>query len=67
METHGDSALKVATQVGVCSHTIYKYLGGEVDPKAFVLTALSDIYGVSTDFLLGLTNEPKRSGYNGSA
>ena len=62
METHGDSALKVATQVGVSSKTIYQYLSGEVDPKVFVLTALSDMYDVSTDFLLGLTNEPKRSG-----
>lgn len=58
METHGDSALKVSRFVNVSCKTIFTYLSGYENPKVKVVIALAKHYGVTTDFLLGLSDKP---------
>lgn len=45
-----------------CSQQVYSnYELGQRDIPTDVLIKLSDFYNVSTDYLLGLTNNPKRN------
>ena len=45
-----------------CSQQVYSnYELGQRDIPTDVLIALSSLYDVSVDYLLGLTNNPKRS------
>ena len=44
-----------------CSQQVYSnYELGQRDIPTDILIKLSDFYGVSVDYLLGLTNNPKR-------
>lgn len=45
---------QVALAIGKSVYTIHEYERGRVSPPADVLVALSRLYGVSTDRLLGL-------------
>ena len=44
---------QVAEQVGITSSTLADYEIGHRQPSLPVLVSLADIYGVTTDFLLG--------------
>ena len=45
-----------------CSQQVYSnYELGQRDLPTDVLIALADLYGVSTDYILDLTNNPKRN------
>ena len=45
-----------------CSQQVYSnYELGQRDIPTDVLIRLSEFYGVSVDYLLGLTNNPKRN------
>lgn len=45
-----------------CSQQVYSnYELGQRDIPTDILIKLSDFYNVSTDYLLGLTNNPKRN------
>lgn len=45
-----------------CSQQVYSnYELGQRDIPTAVLIQLADYYGVSTDYLLGLTDNPKRN------
>lgn len=45
-----------------CSQRVYSnYERGERDIPTDVLIRLSELYGVSVDYLLGLTNDPRRN------
>jgi len=57
METNGHSALRVSRIVGVSCKTISTYLSGRENPKVRVVIALARHYGVTTDFLLGLSDD----------
>ena len=57
-ETNGHSALRVSRIVGVSCKTISTYLSGRDNPKVRVVIALARHYGVTTDFLLGLSDDP---------
>ena len=49
---------QVATVLN-CSQQVYSnYELGQRDPPTAVLLALADYYGVSTDYILGRTNDP---------
>lgn len=61
METHGHSALRVSRIVGVSCKTIFTYLSGCENPKVKVVVALAKHYGVTTDFLLGLSDDPSEA------
>ena len=48
-----------------CSQQVYSnYELGQRDIPTDVLIRLSEFYGVSVDYLLGLTNNPKRNKYS---
>ena len=45
-----------------CSQQVYSnYELGQRDVPTEILIRLSDLYGVSVDYLLGLTSNPKRN------
>lgn len=51
---------QVANVLGMSQTGYSKYETGENDIPTEVLIKLADFYGVSIDFLLGQTNNPKR-------
>ena len=52
---------QVAKYLGMSQTGYSKYETGENDVPTEVLIKLADFYGVSIDFLLGQTNNPKRN------
>lgn len=52
---------QVATVLGMSQTGYSKYETGENDIPTEILIKLADFYGVSIDFLLGQTNNPKRN------
>lgn len=48
----------VANMLGIHVTTYTKYETGASEPKNEMLLKLADIFGTSTDYLLGRTNEP---------
>jgi len=60
-EDHDLKQRQVAEQLN-CSQQVYSnYELGQRDIPTDVLIRLSEFYGVSVDYLLGLTNNPKRN------
>lgn len=51
------SRREVAASTGMTERTYQRYENSERDPNAPVLLALANYYGVSADYLLGLTDE----------
>ncbi|MCM1305976.1 MAG: helix-turn-helix domain-containing protein [Bacteroides sp.] len=51
----------VAKMLGMSQTGYSKYETGENDVPTAVLIKLADFYGTSVDYLLGLTNNPKRN------
>ncbi len=49
---------KAAEAVGVSRSSMNMYERGERDPDTNTLSALAHLYGVSTDYLLGRTDDP---------
>lgn len=49
---------ELGRQIGVGKTTISNYETGYSSPDSDTLTKLADIFGVSTDYLLGRTEEP---------
>ena len=52
---------QVVEMLGMSQTGYSKYETGENDVPTEVLIKLADFYGVSIDFLLGQTNNPKRN------
>ncbi len=60
-EDHDYKQREVAAYLN-CSQRVYSnYELGQRDIPTDVLIRLSEFYGVSVDYLLGLTNNPKRN------
>lgn len=55
------SQTQIAEMLGMSQTGYSKYETGENDIPTEVLIKLSDFYGVSIDFLLGQTTNPKRN------
>ncbi len=51
----------LADFLGVVQQTYSRYESGEISITAEAIVKLSTFYGVSTDYLLELTNNPKRN------
>ena len=49
---------ETAEELGVSNKTISKWESGGGFPDITVLPALAEFYGVSVDYLVGLTDEP---------
>jgi len=52
----------VAKVVGVTPEAIGMYENNKREPKAEILTRLAEYFGVSTDYLLGRTDDPRPVG-----
>lgn len=52
---------EVAAAVGLSRNSITKYEAGERIPSRAALEKLADFYGVSADYLLGRTNDRRRT------
>ena len=48
--------------LSVGKSAVSKYERGEIQPSQEILKKLSDVLDCSVDFLLGITNEPKKHG-----
>ena len=60
-EGHDLTQVQVAKMLS-CSQRVYSnYERGDIDIPTYVLIELSNFYGVSVDYLLGLTDNPKRN------
>lgn len=60
-EDHDLTQVQVA-KILSCSQRVYSnYERGDIDIPTYVLIELSNLYGVSVDYLLGLTDNPKRN------
>ena len=59
-KTKGVSQQVVADFVDVDRSTYSRYENGEVRPDINTITKLAGYFGVSTDYLLGIDNRPKR-------
>lgn len=49
---------EIAKGAGVPLRTYQRYENGEREPSASTLSALADFFDVSTDYLLGRSNNP---------
>ena len=49
---------QIAEGAGVPLRTYQRYENGEREPSASILISLADFFDVSTDYLLGRTNNP---------
>lgn len=47
----------VAKEIGIATFTYQRYEYGEREPSAPLIVAIADFYGVSTDYLLGRSEE----------
>lgn len=64
-EQHGLTREELAERVGVSTSTLSRLESGQIQKFSDgMLTALAKEFGVSTDFLLGLTNIPDRMNYD---
>ena len=62
-EEHGWSQRQFARRCKVSDAQVNKYERGEVDPSSTYLKRIAEQLGVSTDYLLGMTDDPR--GYFG--
>ncbi len=55
------SQVKLAMELHTTQNTISRYETGEREPGIAELIQLADFFGVSVDYLLELTDNPKRN------
>jgi len=56
-ERLGLAQQELGNQIGTGPNQIYRYEVGEAEPSPYQLARLAKALGVTTDYLLGLTNE----------
>lgn len=55
----GWSQVQLATRVGAAKQTIFNWENENIQPSIEMLVRLSKIFGVTTDYLLGLEDVPR--------
>ena len=55
----GWSQVQLATRVGAAKQTVSNWENGNIQPSIEMLVRLSRIFGVTTDYLLGLEDTPR--------
>lgn len=55
------SQQKVASLLGIALRSYQYYERGEREPTVSMIVALADLYGVSADYLLGMSDDPRRN------
>ncbi|ARF68920.1 transcriptional regulator [Paenibacillus larvae subsp. pulvifaciens] len=58
---HKVSQFKLAQASGMSERTFRKYESGEIEPTISVLILICNYFDVSADYLLGLSDNPKRN------
>jgi transcriptional regulator with XRE-family HTH domain len=58
-ENKGYKQIFIAEKVGIKSNTLSGYESGARRPDAEILAKLADIYEVSTDYIIGRTDDPR--------
>lgn len=58
----GALQLEIATAIGVSLRTYQRFEYGDREPTASSIVALAKFYGVSTDYLLGVSDNPHPEG-----
>jgi len=56
-ERVGISQLDLAEQLGISETMVWRYENKGIEPRADVVIEFAKFFGVSSDYLLGLTNE----------
>lgn len=56
----GDTQRQLAEAVGASESAIANYEAGRREPEAPILLRIASRYGVSSEYLLGLTDDPRR-------
>ena len=58
MDGAGTTQQTLADKIGTTRQTISQYMNGDIEPKMRAFAAIAEYFGVSCDYLLGLsTNE----------
>lgn len=57
-ESEGLSQEELAIQLGISEPQIWRYEKGESSPRADILTRLANFFGVSADYMLGISDNP---------
>ncbi len=57
-EKRGYSREKLADLLGVGFSNIYRYEAGRNDPSSEIVKRMAELFNVSVDYLVGLTDEP---------
>lgn len=57
-EQHGFSQRELARLCNIGLNQIHRYEAGQIDPSASTLATMAHVLGVSTDYLLGLSDLP---------
>jgi len=57
-EKHNLTQIQLAAMLGLSRPTIAMYESGKVNPQLTIITKLSEYFGVTTDYLLGLVEDP---------
>lgn len=55
---HGLTQKEQAALLGIPYFTYRRYESGQVAPRLSVLIRFADLYHISTDYLLGVTDDP---------
>ena len=55
---HGVLQLEIAAAIGVSLRTYQRFEYGDREPTASSIVALAKFYGVSADYLLGMSDNP---------
>ena len=57
---HGYSQQRVSEILHIASRSYQYYEYGQREPTVSVIIVLAELYGVSTDYLLGVSDDPRR-------
>lgn len=57
-ESRGYSRERLAELLGIGTNPIYLYETEKSDPASAVVASIAQLFGVSTDYLLGFTDDP---------
>lgn len=63
-EKRGISQVRLSIELGVSQETVSAYENGKHYPSVQSLIKLSEIFGVSCDYILGLSDNPHNVVYN---
>ena len=58
IKTHGVSASQLVTELGLNSTAVSEWKSGKTKPRAEHIAKLAIFFGVTSDYLLGLTDNP---------